>query len=74
MENCDTQLIPIFNLEVPTLLKDVSNEILDPRKTYQNEQDWTTKATDLASKFIENFVQYSHNNECKNLIKAGPQL
>ena len=74
MENCDTQLIPIFNLEVPTLLKDVSTEILDPRKTYQNEQDWTTKATDLASKFIENFVQYSHNNEGKNLIKAGPQL
>ena len=74
MENCDTQLIPIFNLEVPTLLKEVSTEILDPRKTYQNEQDWTTKATDLASKFIENFVQYSHNNEGKNLIKAGPQL
>ena len=74
MENCDTQLIPIFNLEVPTLLKDVSTEILDPRKTYQNDQDWTTKATDLASKFIENFVQYSHNNEGKNLIKAGPQL
>ena len=74
MENCDTQLIPIFNLEVPTLLKDVSTEILDPRKTYQNEQDWTTKATDLAAKFIENFVQYSHNNEGKNLIKAGPQL
>ena len=74
MENCDTQLIPIFNLEVPILLEEVSTEILDPRKTYQNEQDWTTKATDLASKFIENFVQYSHNNEGKNLIKAGPQL
>ncbi len=74
LDNCETQIIPIFNLEVPTNIEGVSNGILDPRKTYQDEQEWTTKATDLAEKFIKNFVQYTHNEEGKNLIKAGPQL
>jgi phosphoenolpyruvate carboxykinase (ATP) len=33
-----------------------------------------TKATDLAGRFIKNFVQYTDNAEGQNLVKAGPQL
>lgn len=74
LENCDTQIVPIFNMEVPKVLEGVNTDILDPRKTYTNEQDWINKAEDLASRFIDNFVQYTHNTEGENLIKAGPQL
>lgn len=70
----ETEIIPVFNLRVPKELSDVENSILDPRKTYSDPSEWEVKAKDLASKFIENFVQYTDNEEGKNLVKAGPQL
>ncbi len=74
LENADTKIIPIFNLEVPTALAEVNTEILDPRNTYTDATEWTTKATDLAQRFVKNFAQYTDNEEGKNLVNAGPQL
>lgn len=74
LEKADTQIVPIFNLEIPTALEGVNTEILDPRNTYANAAEWTGKATDLAQLFIKNFEQYTVNEEGKNLVKAGPQL
>jgi phosphoenolpyruvate carboxykinase (ATP) len=74
IEKADTKLIPIFNFEVPTALHDVNPEILDPRDTYTDVSEWNSKADDLASRFIKNFVQYTDNQEGKNLVAAGPQL
>ncbi len=74
IEKAETKQIPIFNFEVPTTLHDVDTSILDPRNTYINTNDWQTKAQDLAQRFIKNFVQYTDNEEGKNLVKAGPQL
>jgi phosphoenolpyruvate carboxykinase (ATP) len=74
IENAATKIIPVFNFEIPTALHDVNSEILDPRDTYEYPTDWQTKAEDLASRFIKNFVQYTDNEEGQNLVKAGPQL
>jgi phosphoenolpyruvate carboxykinase (ATP) len=74
IEKTETQLIPMFNFEVPTTLEGVETSILDPRKTYEDVSEWTAKATDLAQLFIKNFVQYTVNAEGENLVKAGPQL
>lgn len=74
IEKAQTKQIPIFNFEVPTALHDVDTNILDPRNTYANENDWQVKAQDLAQRFIKNFVQYTDTQEGKNLVKAGPQL
>ncbi len=74
IEKANTKIIPVFNLEVPTILHDVNSSILDPRDTYNDVSEWTIKAEDLAARFIKNFVQYTDNEEGKNLIKAGPQL
>ena len=74
LEKADTQIVPIFNLEVPTALEGVNTEILDPRNTYVDAAEWTGKATDLAQLFIKNFAQYTVNEEGQNLVKAGPQL
>jgi phosphoenolpyruvate carboxykinase (ATP) len=74
IEKADTELIPIFNFEVPTTLHDVDSDILDPRATYKNPSDWNEKATNLASKFIKNFEQYAVNEEGKGLVNAGPKL
>lgn len=74
IENAPMQMLPIFNFQIPTVLKDVDASILDPRDTYENDNAWQTKATDLSSLFIKNFVQYTDNEEGQSLIKAGPQL
>ena len=74
IEKAETKTIPTFNFMVPTSLHDVNPAILDPRDTYENVADWNEKATDLASRFIKNFVQYTDNSEGQNLVKAGPQL
>ncbi|MBQ3864784.1 MAG: phosphoenolpyruvate carboxykinase (ATP), partial [Clostridia bacterium] len=69
-----TKVIPYFNLEVPTELNGVNSGILDPRDTYENVEDWETKAKDLASRFIKNYVKYQTNDAGKALVAAGPQL
>ena len=74
IEKVTLKTMPIFNLQVPTQLEGVDTHILDPRQTYVNEQEWTQKATDLAQLFINNFKQYTDNEEGKNLVAAGPQL
>ncbi|MEN6456417.1 MAG: phosphoenolpyruvate carboxykinase (ATP) [Prolixibacteraceae bacterium] len=74
IENAETKVVPIFNLEVPTSLPGVDPNILDPRDTYAETAQWEEKAKDLASRFIKNFAQYTDNEEGKALVAAGPQL
>ena len=74
IEKAETKTIPVFNLTVPTSLHDVNSAILDPRDTYENVADWNVKATDLASRFIKNFAQYTDNEQGQSLVKAGPQV
>ncbi|NLJ90858.1 MAG: phosphoenolpyruvate carboxykinase (ATP) [Clostridiales bacterium] len=72
--NAPTKKIPYFNLEVPTELPGVDTNILDPRDTYAEPNDWDVKAKDLAQRFINNFKKYETNETGKALVSAGPQL
>lgn len=74
IENVETKIIPVFNLEVPTSLDNVKADILDPRNTYADVSEWDDKAIDLASRFIENFEQYTDKEEGVSLVNAGPQI
>ena len=74
IETADTQTIPYFNLEVPKELPKVDSSILDPRDTYQAEDEWNAKAADLAKLFVDNFVKYTDTPTGESLLKAGPQL
>ena len=74
IEVAPTKNLPIFNLEIPTELKGVATEILDPRDTYADVTEWETKAKDLGGRFIKNFVKYTDNEEGKALVAAGPQI
>ena len=74
IDKAPTKVIPYFNFTVPTELPGVDTNILDPRDTYANAQDWEVKAQDLAGRFIKNFKKYEGNRAGKALVKAGPQL
>ena len=74
IENAPTKHIPILNLTIPTELPNVKKGILDPRDTYKKVDQWEEKATDLASRYIENFKKYTDIPDGERLVKAGPQL
>ena len=69
---CNT--LPIFNLVVPASLPGVDSQVLDPRSSYQSVEEWQAKAENLASLFIENFVQYADTEQGRGLVNAGPKL
>jgi len=73
IEKSETVKIPYLNLTAPTKLPNV-NDILDPRKTYKDVNDWEEKAKKLAALYIKNFEKYCDNEEARALVSAGPQL
>ncbi len=73
IDRAETKIIPVFNLEVPTSLIEVHDDILDPRDTYQDKEEWNKRAQKLAGLFIKNFEKYTVNEEGKSLVAAGPQ-
>jgi phosphoenolpyruvate carboxykinase (ATP) len=74
IDKAETKSIPVFNLEVPTSLPGVDPNILDPRDTYAEVKEWNKKANELAELFIDNFKQYTDNDEGKKLVAAGPSI
>lgn len=74
VDSAETEMLPYFNLEIPTNLACVAGDILDPRHTYKDPAEWERKAKDLAQRFINNFVQFTDNEEGQALVAAGPQL
>jgi phosphoenolpyruvate carboxykinase (ATP) len=74
IEQANSKVIPLFNLQIPTSLPNVDSAILDPRSTYPETSEWNEKAEKLARLFIENFDQYTDKKEGKALISAGPIL
>ena len=74
INDCETKVLPYFNLQIPIELEGVDTGILDPRDTYENPNDWDEKAKDLSSRFINNFHKYEDTEEGKKLVEAGPKL
>jgi len=74
VDEAETRTIPYFNLEIPVNLDCVAGAILDPRDTYEDVAEWDRKARHLAKLFIDNFEQFTDNEEGKALVAAGPQL
>lgn len=74
IDKVETKHIPFLNLTIPTSLPNVDKGILDPRDTYNTEEEWEVKAKDLAARYIKNFEQYTNTEDGKRLVYAGPSL
>ena len=74
IDQAECHSLPIFNLTVPATLPGVDAQVLDPRSSYQTVDEWQVKAEKLAALFIENFVQYTDNEQGRRLVNAGPAL
>ncbi|TPH15257.1 phosphoenolpyruvate carboxykinase (ATP) [Litorilituus lipolyticus] len=74
IDDAETTVIPMFNLEVPNTVAGVEGDILDPRNTYEDQNEWHTKAVDLANRFVNNFDKFTDTENGKSLVAAGPQV
>lgn len=62
----------IFNLDIPTSCPGVPSEILDPRNTWSDKNEYDLSANRLAELFVKNFQKFGMiSNEIRN---AGPKL
>ena len=64
------EILPGFNLEIPTAIKGVDSKLLNPRKAWSNTQSHDEFATLLMKNFIENFKKFNVSDVIR---KAGPQ-
>lgn len=74
IEQADFSSLPIYNLDIPTTLAGVEDNLLDPRKSYTNVDEWTEKANKLADMFIINFKRFTDTDDGAALVSAGPTL
>ena len=75
IEDAEFVQLPYFNLAMPTALTGVEDsDILDPRNTYDDKQEWDLRARDLAKRFVANFEKFTDTDNGKALVDAGPKL
>jgi phosphoenolpyruvate carboxykinase (ATP) len=74
IDTASSQKLPIFNLDIPTQLAGIDANILDPRGTYTEAEQWYTKAENLAELFVDNFEKFTDTAHGRSLVTAGPKL
>ena len=59
-----------FGFEVPIFVDGVNSELLDPRKTWQNSEEYDVQAKKLIGMFVANFEQYMDHvdNSIKEIV------
>ena len=58
LADVETRHDPIFKLDVPVRCEGVPDEILDPKKTWEDPDAYDEKARELAGRFKENFKKF----------------
>lgn len=59
LNNVETVKDEIFGLEIPQHVTGVPDEVLQPNKTWENQEAYEVKAKELAAKFRENFKKFT---------------
>ncbi len=72
LENVPMTPDPIFQVAVPESCPDVPKEILHPRNTWSDPQQYDQKALELARRFQENFSKFK--DIPRTIRDAGPRI
>ena len=64
---------PVFGVMMPTSCPNVPSEILNPRNTWVDKENYDKEAKELAKEFVENFKQYA-DGVSEEILAAAPKL
>ena len=70
MHDAPTDVDPIFGLHVPTDVRGVPSEVLNPRRTWSDHAAYDAQAKKLAGMFRENFEKFGNVDAA--IAGAGP--
>ena len=73
LDDAETRTDPVFGLEVPTHVAGVPDEVLTPRQTWADADDYDAKAAQLARMFADNFERYADSVPAA-VREAGPAI
>jgi len=73
LDNVEYEAHPIFGMMMPKECPNVPSEILNPRNTWADKNEYDIKAKDLAEQFIKNFSKYS-SAAGKETLSAAPKV
>ena len=71
LDNVETRLHPIFNLDVPVTAPGVPSDVLDPQGMWDDADAYETQARELAGMFAANFERFVDSVPAE-VTKAGP--
>jgi phosphoenolpyruvate carboxykinase (ATP) len=73
LDKAEYEELPEFGLQIPKEIRGIDSKILNPKNTWKYPSAYETQAQVLAEKFIENFQNFTDNDEGKRLVAAGPK-
>jgi phosphoenolpyruvate carboxykinase (ATP) len=72
IENSKFDMLGTFNLQIPRTLAGVDTNVLNPRETWANKEEYDIASKKLANMYIENFKKYLISNSDFDFTSAGP--
>ncbi len=73
LDNVTYEAHPVFGMLMPTECPNVPREILNPRNTWADKNDYDAKAKNLAAQFVKNFEKYA-SGVSDEIIAAAPKV
>ena len=73
LKNVSFEILPIFDLAIPTSCEHVPSEILNPRSTWVDKNAYDETANNLAKEFVKNFEQYASETSV-DILTAAPKI
>lgn len=73
LDNVRYEILPVFDLAMPTECEAVPSEILNPRETWANKGLYDETANNLAAKFVKNFEKYAAESDAA-ILAAAPKV
>ena len=72
LDDVKFEMLPIFDLEMPTICEGVPSEILNPRTTWSDKAAYDETANNLATKFVKNFEKFAAETD-PTILAAAPK-
>ena len=73
LDNVKFRVDPIFGFEIPETCPNVPTEVLNPMKSWADENEYMASYKGLAQKYIENFAKFEEG-VTNSVIEAGPKV
>lgn len=67
------ETLPLFDLEFPTSCEGVPSELLNPRNTWSDANQYDLTASKLAAKFVKNFEKFALETS-PEILAASPKV